>query len=78
MLWEDDAGEAYEPVPLRDDSHFDDLPCLRLAPGPGDLILFGGGWRWHRVDELTGTVERITYGGFCAPAADDSEIHFWA
>lgn len=78
VLWEDDAAETYEPVPLRDDSHFDDLPCLRVAPGAGDLVLFGGGWRWHRVDELTGSVERITYGGFCAPAADDSEIHFWA
>lgn len=61
----------------RDDSDFDDRPALKVAPAPGDLVLFGGGWRWHRIDQVTGTRPRITYGGFAGPRLDDAELHLW-
>jgi len=61
----------------RDDAWFDELSCLRLSPGPGDMILFGGGWRWHRVDPIEGSIPRITYGGFASPSLDGERIHFW-
>lgn len=78
VLWDDDDAMAYDRVDLRDDSAFDDLPCLKLNPGAGDLILFGGGWRWHRVDPLTGSIPRVTYGGFAGLSLDGAAVEFWA
>ena len=49
LLWDEHVHEDDEWAGSRDDAWFDDIPALQLSPGPGDLILFGGGWRWHRV-----------------------------
>jgi hypothetical protein len=73
-----DDGSGDDRVDLRDDSRFDNMPALHLDPAPGDLIIFGGGWRWHRVEPLTGTRARVTYGGFCAPSIDGDRLDFWA
>ena len=78
LKWDEDDASNDDRVDMRDDSRFDDMPALKLDPGPGDLILFGGGWRWHRVEPLTGKVPRVTYGGFCARSHDGREIHWWA
>lgn len=61
----------------RDDRWFDDQPHTVIDPPPGSMVLFGGGWRWHRVDPIHGPVDRITYGGFAGPSHDRSEFHFW-
>lgn len=80
LLWERhsdaDADETW--AGYRNDSWFDGIPALRLDPGPGDMILFGGGWRWHRVDPVTGPIPRITYGGFAAPSRDGRELHLFS
>jgi hypothetical protein len=61
----------------RDDSFIDDVPALTVDPEPGSLVLFGGGWRWHRIEPVEGTRPRVTYGGFCAPSVAGDAIHFW-
>jgi len=61
-----------------DDSWIESVPSTDLDPGPGDLILFGGGWRWHRVEPTRGDLPRITYGGFVAESVDGTELHFWS
>ena len=61
----------------RDDADFDRLPCRRIDPEPGALVLFGGGWRWHRVEPVKGSLPRITYGGFTAPSRDGRALHLW-
>lgn len=61
----------------RDDSFFDTVNHIKVDAGPGDLVLFGGGWRWHRVDPVEGSRPRITYGGFAAPSVAGDAIHFW-
>lgn len=71
-----DPSSSYS-VGLRNDPAFDPIPRLVLSPGPGDLILFGGGRRFHRVDPIEGSIPRITYGGFAAPSADGTVLHFW-
>jgi hypothetical protein len=62
---------------LRDDRAFDRMRCRRFSPGPGDLIVFGGGWRWHRIEPVHGTRTRVTYGGFAAPDAAGQVLHLW-
>jgi hypothetical protein len=61
----------------RDDRDFDELPAKRISPDAGGMVLFGGGWRWHRVDEIRGSVPRITYGGFGGRSVDGRSLHFW-
>jgi len=61
----------------RNDADFDSMPAKKIAPEPGGMILFGGGWRWHRVDKIRGTVPRITYGGFAGPSLDGTSLNFW-
>lgn len=80
QLWEDprERGEGVS-IPLTHDaSHFDDLPHLTVDPDPGDLVVFRGGRRWHRVEPVFGSRPRLTYGGFAAPSRDHTEIHCWA
>lgn len=78
-LWEESLDEHGFAIPLTHDAaEFDHLPHLTIAPGPGDLILFWAGRRWHRVEQVHGSVPRITYGGFTAPSRDHTELHCWA
>jgi hypothetical protein len=75
--------EAHEPAdPVwddrgRDDTDFDDRPSLAVAPGAGDLVVFVGGWRWHRVDRIGPGRARITYGGFIGVRHDGSALNSW-
>lgn len=77
---QEEDGRRLGPFGLadRDDSFFDEVPRVQFTPVVGDLIVFGGGWRWHRVDPVGGSTERITYGGFCAPSVDGQNLHLWA
>lgn len=78
-LWEDSRDENGFATPLTHDAtEFDDAPHLSITPGPGDLILFWAGRRWHRVEQVLGSKARITYGGFTAPSRDHTQLHCWA
>jgi hypothetical protein len=78
-LWEDPAERGEDAaVPLLNDHEFDGVPHLAVTPAPGDLILFNAGRRYHRVEEIRGTVPRITYGGFTAPSHGGTALHCWA
>jgi hypothetical protein len=79
LLWEQhpEHEQPWENAD-RDASGFADVPALRPAPEPGDLILFGGGWRWHCVEEIGGPRPRITYGGFAATSRSEPTLHLWA
>jgi hypothetical protein len=49
-----------------------------IDPEPGDLVLFGGGQRWHCITEIKGNKDRITIGGFiCFNKAHD-KIFYWS
>lgn len=61
----------------RTDTDFDQMPAFKVWPEPGTLVMFGGGWRWHRVDKVEGTRARVTYGGFAGPSTDGRELHLW-
>lgn len=61
----------------RQDEEFDAIPALRVDPAPGSMVLFGGGWRWHRVEPVTGTVARATYGGFAGISHDGGAVNLW-
>ncbi|HYF44671.1 MAG TPA: hypothetical protein VD926_00580 [Acidimicrobiales bacterium] len=61
----------------RDDRELAPHVAKLIPPRPGDLLLFGGGWRWHRVDEIGGSRPRVTYGGFGGPSLDGRSVHLW-
>lgn len=78
LLWDTfKPDETTEWTYGRDDHEFDELNAMKISLAPGEMVLFGGGWRWHRVDEVSGKVPRITYGGFSAPSIDGKYLHFW-
>ena len=54
------------------------VPGLVVDPNPGDLVVFGGGRRFHRVEPIGGETPRITYGGFAASSKDGDEVNCWA
>jgi hypothetical protein len=78
-LWLDSRETEAGAVPLTHDAdEFDELPHLTINPEPGALVLFWAGRRWHRVEEVHGTLPRLTYGGFIAPSQDHRELHCWS
>ncbi len=48
-----------------------------IVPEPGDMILFQGGNIWHRVEKVSGSKERITFGGFIGKNKDSAGYCFW-
>ena len=78
LTWDDNSGPDNFTNAQRDDSWIDRTVCTKLDLQPGDMVLFGGGWRWHKVDPIFGSKPRISYGGFAAPSVDGEALHFWA
>jgi hypothetical protein len=78
LLYEEEAPELEQwGNEGRKDGPMDDVPATRISPPAGSMILFGGGWRWHRVEPIEGNRPRITYGGFACRAHDDRSLYFW-
>jgi hypothetical protein len=79
LLW-DDTPEEWKGFDqnLRDDSFFDDLPQDPMPLEEGDLIVFAGGRLWHKVSDIGGTRDRVTFGGFAALTQDDREFWYWS
>jgi hypothetical protein len=79
LLWRDhnDHATPWDSA-TRDDSFFDTETCMKIDAGPGDLVLFGGGWRWHRIDPVQGNIPRITYGGFMCESVGGTELHMYS
>ncbi len=49
-----------------------------VLPGPGDLLLFEGGRRYHWVSAIEGTRARWTLGAFFAYSRSHDRIYYWA
>jgi len=79
LVWEENDGQDEEwDNCIRDDAWIDKVPSTKLDLQPGDMVVFGGGWRWHKVDPPLGDKARITYGGFAARSIEGNDLHFWA
>lgn len=61
----------------RDDEPLEAYALASLDPPVGTLVVFGGGWRWHRVDPVNGPRPRVTYGAFLAPFRDGVGLAAW-
>lgn len=55
-----------------------DLRSFAVKPAPGDILVFSGGPIWHRVEDIKGTVPRITFGGFLNFSKDNKELFYWS
>lgn len=52
-------------------------PHAVVAPGPGTLVVFSGGRRFHDVAPVSGGRPRWTVGGFFARAQSERAGYFW-
>jgi hypothetical protein len=53
-------------------------PGQKIKPQPGDMLIFNGGTIWHKVEEIKGKSERITYAGFLDMNAEKSKWIYWS
>lgn len=47
-------------------------------PLPGDMIIFRGSNIWHKVNDILGESNRITFGGFMSFIENKNEICLWS
>lgn len=84
LIWEKgqtkDNPHNNEFVFLKDGSkvYIKDLSILKLKPKAGDLLMFYGGYIWHRVEDIKGDTPRITLGGFLNFSKDGKELFYWS
>lgn len=55
-----------------------DVRSFAVKPQPGDILVFSGGPIWHRVEDIKGTIPRITFGGFLNFSNDNKEVYYWS
>lgn len=48
-----------------------------IPPKAGDLIVFNGGNVWHKVENIIGSRNRITLGGFIGISNNDEDVLYW-
>lgn len=47
-----------------------------IVPKAGDLIVFNGGNVWHKVEDIVGAKNRITFGGFLGKSSSTNDMLF--
>ena len=55
-----------------------DVRSFAVKPQSGDILVFSGGPIWHRVEDIEGSVPRITFGGFLNFSNDNEEVYYWS
>ena len=55
-----------------------DVRSFTVKPKVGDILIFSGGPIWHRVENIVGSIPRITFGGFLNFSKDDTELYYWS
>ena len=84
MLWKDvkrkDSPDENEYV--IDDAgnklYLKDVPSFFVKPEPGDILVFSGGPIWHRVENISGAIPRMTFGGFINFSNNGDAIYYWS
>jgi hypothetical protein len=51
---------------------------VRYSISPGDLLVFDGGRRFHRVDVCSGPTPRRTFGGFAGLSQAHDRLYRWS
>jgi hapalindole-type alkaloid chlorinase len=83
MLWPEVSGkdgfkDADHVLDCRGDRiYLKDVRSFTVRPEPGDLLVFRGGPIWHRVENILGSLPRITFGGFINFSKDGKEFYYW-
>jgi hypothetical protein len=55
-----------------------DVRSFVVKPKVGDILIFSGGPIWHRVENIKGSIPRMTLGGFLNFSKDDTELFYWS
>jgi hypothetical protein len=77
LLWDD----VKEQMSIDQTVVYNQIKNYKPYPVPleaGDLIIFSGGRIWHQVNQVAGTKDRITLGGFMAFSEPMDKIYYWS
>ena len=83
LLWEKGQHKDYHDnndyILDKNDSQIkvSDLRSFQIRPRAGDVLVFAGGDIYHRVEQIKGTSDRITYGGFINFSKDFDKFYLW-
>jgi len=84
MLWDNVKSKAspeennYVIDEAGRDLYLKDVRSFSVRPKVGDILIFAGGPIWHRVENIKGTIPRITFGGFLNFSKDGKELFYWS
>ena len=84
MLWDNVKSKAspeennYVIDEAGRDLYLKDVRSFSVRPKVGDILIFAGGPIWHRVENIKGTIPRITFGGFLNFSKDEKELFYWS
>lgn len=84
LLWEKgqhkDNSESNEYILNKDNQKImvKNLNSFKIKPNAGDLLVFAGGDIYHRVEQIEGNSDRITFGGFINFSKDLKTYYLWS
>jgi carrier-protein-independent halogenase WelO5-like protein len=84
LLWDERITKDYPENneflidPNGEKLYLKDLKSFAIRPMAGDILVFSGGPIWHRVEEVKGSIPRITFGGFVNFTKDDKAMYYWS
>lgn len=62
----------------RNDDPFRTMKHQIVHLEPGDFLVFAAGHIWHKVIDIGGETNRMTWGGFQSISNDDKNLWFWS
>ena len=80
---QDQQMHPFESIRMQDNSilnvvHDKSVRKMTIKPSPGDMVIFMGANIWHSVQGFTGSLDRITIGGFLGPSKNGNKLVSWS
>lgn len=80
---QDQSMHPFESIKMQDGSILnvvtsESVRKMVINPFPGDMVIFMGSDIWHSVQGFSGSLDRITVGGFLGPSKSGDRVVSWS